>query len=145
MRELNNIEHKRIRALIDIFIPDYIKEYSDEKIDLIDCYEIGFTFANDLLENQKIDPRFSPWGDGSSVIFDSYYTDVLQNLLKANLNKEMNDYCQTYLNALEVFRAHFILQEKSLESISPPERPFGRSGIPKHLICQHFSSKLPKH
>ncbi len=112
MRELDKIEHKKIRALIDIPIPDYIKECDDdEKIDLMLCYEIGFMFAHDLLKNHKIDPRFSPWGDGDSVIFDSSYAETLQSLLKANLSNEMNDYCQTYLDALEVFKNHFIQTE----------------------------------
>ncbi len=109
MRELNKIERKTVRALINIPIPDYIKEHdNDEKIDLLECYEIGYMFAHDLLKNHKIDPRFSPWGDGESVIFDSDYTKKLQILLKKNLSKEMNDYCQTYLNALEVFKNHFM-------------------------------------
>lgn len=109
MKELNKIERNKVRALIDITVPDYIKECDeDEKINLMECYEIGFMFAHDLLRNHKIDPRFSPWGDGKSVIFDNDYTETLQNLLKANLSKEMNDYCKIYLNALEVFKAHFI-------------------------------------
>ena len=107
MKELSKIERKVIRALIDISIPDYIRESDD----LLYCYEIGFMFAHDLLSNHKIDPRFSPWGDGSSVIFEANYTDILQNLLKSNLSTEMNDYCQTYLSALEVFKAHFIQLE----------------------------------
>ena len=109
MRELNKTERKIVRALIDVSIPEYIHECdTDEKIDLLDCYEIGFMFAHDLLRNHKIDPRFSPWGDGNSVIFETSYTDMLQNLLKSNISTEMNDYCQTYLNTLEVFKAHFI-------------------------------------
>ena len=107
MRELNKIERRKIKALINISIPDYIHESDDKKFDLLYCYEIGFMFAHDLLKNHKIDPRFSPWGDGDSVIFDSYYVEKLQNLLSANLSKEMNEYCQTYLDALEVFKAHF--------------------------------------
>lgn len=109
MRELNNNERKIIRALIDVSIPDYIhKSDDDEKVDLLECYEIGFMFAHDLLSNHKIDPRFSPWGNGSSVIFENYYTETLQKLLTANLSNEINDYCQTFLSALEVFKAHFI-------------------------------------
>ncbi len=112
MKELNKIEREKVRALIHVHIPDYVKESdNNEKIDLMECYEIGFSFAHGLLHNHKIDPRVSPWGGGNSVIFECYYTEVLQNLLKSNLNKEINDYCKTYLNALEVFRAHLILQE----------------------------------
>lgn len=111
MRKLTDAERKIIRALIDVPIPNYIKESDDERIDLMECYEIGFMFAHDLLKNHKIDPRFSPWEDGNSVIFESNYTEMLQNLLKANLSKEINEYCQTYLNALEVFKAHLIQQE----------------------------------
>lgn len=112
MKELNRFEHKIIRALIEIPIPNYIQECDDdEKIDLMECYEIGFMFAHDLLDNHKIDPRFSPWGDGESIIFKPHYTELLHSLLKANISKEMNEYCQTYLSALEVFRAHFVQQE----------------------------------
>lgn len=111
MRELNNIERQVIQAFVNTPIPDYIKEYSDENFDLMDCYEVGFVFANDLLNNRKIDPRFSPWGNGNSVIFDSHYAEVLRSLLKANLSQEMNEYCQTYLNLLELFKAHFTRQE----------------------------------
>lgn len=109
MREINRIERKILREFIKHPIPNYIKETdSDDKIDLLYCYEIGFMFAHDLLDNHKIDPRFSPWGDGESVIFDEQYTELLHNLLKANLGNEMNTYCQLYLNTLEVFKAHFI-------------------------------------
>ena len=100
MRELNNIERQMIRAFINAPIPDYIREYSDENFDLMECCEVGFAFAHDLLHNQKIDPRFSPWGNGHSVIFDSRYAEVLQSLLKANLSLEMNTYCQTNLKVL---------------------------------------------
>ena len=48
MKELNDIERKKIRALIEIPIPEYVKEYNDDKVDLMDCYEVGFVFAHDL-------------------------------------------------------------------------------------------------
>ena len=48
MKELNDIEYKKISALIEVYIPNYIKEFNDDKIDLMDCYEIGFVFAHDL-------------------------------------------------------------------------------------------------
>lgn len=111
MKELSEIERTKVNALINVPIPNYIKECDDERFDLMECYEIGFMFAHDLLKNHKIDPRYSPWGDGKSVIFDGDYTETLHSLLRANLSKEMNDYCQIYLNALDVFRAHFIQQE----------------------------------
>lgn len=111
MRELNKNERQVIHAFVNTPIPDCVKEYSDENFDLMDCYEVGFVFAHDLLRNQKIDPRFSPWGDGNSVIFDRHYAELLQSLLKANLSPEMNEYCQAYLNLLELFKAHFTRQE----------------------------------
>ena len=103
-----NIERKIIQALIHIPIPDYIKGDSEEQIYLLECYEIGFMFAHDLLDNHKIDPRFSLWGDGESVIFDEKYTELLQTLLKSNISNEMNTYCQLYLVVLDVFKAHFV-------------------------------------
>ena len=108
MKELNDIERKKIRALIEIPIPEYVKEYNDDKVDLMDCYEVGFVFAHDLLRNKKIDPNLSPWGDGRSVIFEPYYYQLLQNIMKYNLSEEINDYCQLFLSALEVFENHFI-------------------------------------
>lgn len=108
MKELNDIECKKIRALIEVSIPEFIKRFNDDKIDLMDCYEVGFVFAHNLLRNQKIDPRFSPWGDGCSVIFEPYYAELLQNILKLNLSEEINNYCRVFLNALEVFKNHFI-------------------------------------
>lgn len=78
MKELNDIEYKKISALIEVYIPNYIKEFNDDKIDLMDCYEIGFVFAHDLLKNKKIDPNFSPWGDGSSVMFEKLIPNCLR-------------------------------------------------------------------
>ena len=78
MKELNDIEYKKISALIEVYIPNYIKEFNDDKIDLMDCYEIGFVFAHDLLRNKKIDSNFSPWGDGNSVIFEKLIPNCLR-------------------------------------------------------------------
>lgn len=107
MKEINSIERKLLRLFIKAPVPDYIRSYSDEKIDLMDCYEVGFVFAHDLLNNRKIDPGFSPWGDGNSVIFDSYYADLLDRILKENLSEDINRYCRMYLDVLEVFKKHF--------------------------------------
>ena len=108
MKELNDIERKKIRALIEIPIPEYVKEYNDDKVDLMACYEVGFVCAHDLLRNKQIDPNLSRWGDGRSVIFEPYYYQLLQNIMKYNLSEEINDYCQVFLSALEVFENHFI-------------------------------------
>ncbi len=35
MKELNDIEYKKISALIEVYIPNYIKEFNDDKIDLM--------------------------------------------------------------------------------------------------------------
>lgn len=55
MKKLSCEEKKLIYAFLKFHLPEYIREYSDEKFDLMDCYEIGFVFANDLLCNKKID------------------------------------------------------------------------------------------
>ena len=80
-------ESKIIRAFLEIPIPEYIREYSDGGIDLMDCYEVGFMFANDLLRDIKINPNISPWGDGKSVIFDSRYTELLLAIERKLKNK----------------------------------------------------------
>ncbi len=108
MRILSREEIKTIRSFLNIPIPEYIREYSDREIDLMDCYEVGFTFANDLLRNKKIDPSLSPWGDGKSVIFDPYYSELLLNIQKCNLGEDVNNYCQVFLDVLDVFKSHLI-------------------------------------
>ena len=100
---------KKISALIEVYIPNYIKEFNDDKIDLMDCYEIGFVFAHDLLRNKKIDTNFSTWGDGSSVIFEKTYSELLENIQKENISDEVDNYCKVFLDALEVFKKHFVV------------------------------------
>lgn len=109
MKELNDIEYKKISVLIEVYIPNYIKEFNDDKIDLMDCYEIGFVFAHDLLRNKKIDPNCSPWGDGNSVIFEKTYSELLENIQKENISDEVNNYCKVFLDALEIFKKHFVV------------------------------------
>lgn len=106
MKELSKLERKILKTFIKIEIPEYIKNYSDIKIDMLECFEIGFTFANALLRNQKINLNLSPWGDGKSVIFEPYYTEFLEKLISKNLNEEINNYCKLYLKVLEIFKNH---------------------------------------
>ena len=108
MKILSSEEIRLIRVFLEIPIPKYIREYSDRQFDLMDCYEVGFVFANNLLKNKKINPNLSPWGDGKSVIFDPCYSELLLNILKDNLSKDINNYCRIYLDVLAVFKAHFI-------------------------------------
>ena len=106
---LNRNEINIVKKFLKVHIPDYIKHFSVSGFDLMDCYEVGFVFANDLLRNKEINPDFSPWGDGNSVIFDSNYSQLLINLLKQNINDEVNDYCRVYLDLLDIFKSHFIV------------------------------------
>lgn len=108
MKILSSREIKLIRAFLEIHIPEYVREYSDGKFDLMDCYEVGFVFANNLLKNKKIDPNLSPWGDGKSVIFDPCYSELLLDIIEENLSEEINNYCRIYLDVLAVFKSHFI-------------------------------------
>lgn len=108
MKILSNDETKLIRDFLKISIPGYIYEYNDKQFDLMDCYEIGFVFANNLLNNKKINPALSPWGDGKSIIFDSCYSKLLLNILKDNLSENINNYCRIYLEVLDIFKSHFI-------------------------------------
>ena len=102
------MEKKLIYTFLKFHLPKYIQEYSDEKFDLMDCYEIGFVFANDLLCNKKINPFLSPWGDGKSVIFDPDYSTLLTDIVNKNPDDDVGNYCRIYLDLLKVFKNHFI-------------------------------------
>lgn len=109
MHELDKNERKKLHALIDVYIPNYIIESADDKkYDLMECYEIGFMFAHELLRNHKIDPNVSPWGDGNSVIFEPDYSELLLNIQKLNLDEDVNKYCQVFLDVLDVFKSHLV-------------------------------------
>ena len=108
MKLLSKEEVKMVRAFLEIPIPEYIREYRDEQIDLMDCYEVGFTFANDLLRGRKINPHASPWGDGKSVIFDPCYVKLLLNIQNSNLGVGVNNYCRIFLKVLDIFKSHFM-------------------------------------
>lgn len=108
MKKLSCEEKKLIYAFLKFHLPEYIREYIDEKFDLMDCYEIGFVFANDLLCNKKIDPFLSPWGDGKSVIFDPDYSKLLTNIGSKNQDEDVRNYCRIYLDLLKVFKNHLI-------------------------------------
>ncbi len=104
---LNKNEINIIKKFLKVFIPDYIKCFNISGFDLMDCYEVGFVFANDLLRNKIISPDYSPWGDGNSVIFDSNYSKLLIDILNQNINDEVNNYCRVYLELLDIFKSHF--------------------------------------
>lgn len=108
MKLLSREEIKTVKAFLKMPIPKYILEYEDGQIDLMDCYEIAFTFANDLLRGRAINPNTSPWGDGQSVIFSLRYAKLLSDIQNANLGSDINDYCSMFLKVLDVFRSHFI-------------------------------------
>ncbi len=108
MKLLSREEIKTVRAFLEIPIPEYISEYRDGQVDLMDCYEVGFTFANDLLRGRKINPYASPWGDGKSVIFDPCYAKLLSDIQNFNLGVEINNYCRIFLKVLDIFKSHFV-------------------------------------
>ena len=107
MERLSKEETKILREFLKIPIPAYIRTYEIGEFDLLDCYEIGFTFANDLLRGKKINPNASPWGDGKSVIFSRDYEKVLLNIQNTDLGKSFSDYCSCFLKVLNVLRSHF--------------------------------------
>lgn len=107
MERISNEEAKILREFLRIPIPAYIRTYERGEFDLMDCYEIGFTFAIDLLRGKKINPDASPWGDGKSVIFSRDYEKVLLDIQNTNLNKSVSDYCACFLKALNVLKSHF--------------------------------------
>lgn len=107
MERLNKQETKILREFLRIPIPACIRTHEMGEFDLLDCYEIGFTFANDLLRGKKINPNASPWGDGKSVIFSRDYEKVLLNIRNTNSDKSVRDYCTCFLKMLNVFKSHF--------------------------------------
>ena len=108
MKLLSREEIKTVRAFLEMPIPKYIFEYQGGQIDLMDCYEIAFTFANDLLRGNKINPNTSPWGDGQSVIFNPCYAKLLSDIQKSNLGADINNYCYVFLKVLDVFKSHLV-------------------------------------
>lgn len=108
MKLLSREETKTVRSFVQVYIPDYIRDYRDAQFDLMDCYEIGFTFAKDLLRGRMIDPGVSPWGDGNSVIFDPNYEKLLLDIQNANLGTDINNYCRSFLEVLGVFKSYFV-------------------------------------
>lgn len=108
MNKINKIEKMIIKKFLSTPIPQYIFDYSDESFDLLDCYEIAFTYANEILRHGKIKPDHSPWGDGNSVIFDERYSHLLVEIRNNNLSKEINLYCELFLSIIGIFKAYFI-------------------------------------
>ena len=108
MKLLSKEETSTVKEFLKVPIPEYILSYSNEQIDLLDCYEVTFTFANELLRGRKVDPNASPWGDGQSVIFDPCYARVLLNIRNSNLSADINNYCNLSLKVLNVFRNHLV-------------------------------------
>ncbi len=108
MKLLSKEETSTIKEFLEVHIPEYIFEYSDGQIDLLDCYEVAFTFANELLRGRKVNPNASPWGDGQSVIFDPYYARLLSNIRNSNLSVNINKYCNLSLKVLDIFKNHLV-------------------------------------
>lgn len=116
MSNLNINEQKIIKDFLAIPIPQYVFDYSDEKFDLLDSYEIAFTFANDLLRGNSINPSKSPWGDGKSVIFDVEYIQLLTNIKNEKLSEDISTYCNLFLSVLNVFKSHLEPSQQSDQS-----------------------------
>ncbi len=108
MKHLRKDEVETVRYFLDVPIPEYIYAYHNESIDLMDCYEVAFTFANALLRGKKINPDASPWGNGKSIIFEPSYTELLSDILHSNSGTEIENYCRAFLNVLDVFRSNFV-------------------------------------
>ena len=108
MKLLSKEETSTVNKFLEVAIPEYILAYSDGQIDLLDCYEVAFTFANELLRGGKVNPNASPWGDGQSVIFDPNYAKLLSNIRNSNLNVNINKYCDLSLKVLDIFKNHLV-------------------------------------
>lgn len=108
MKLLSKEETSTVKEFLKVPIPEYVLSYSDGQIDLFDCYEVAFTFANELLRGRKINPNASPWGDGRSVIFEPYYTELLSDIRNSDLSANISNYCDLFLKVLDVFKDHFV-------------------------------------
>ena len=108
MNKLNKSDKEIVKKFLLTPIPQYVFDYYNESFDLLDCYEIAFTYANELLRRGKIKPEHSPWGDGNSVIFDERYSQLLIEIRNNNLSEEINLYCELFLSTINIFKAHFI-------------------------------------
>lgn len=106
MKKLSREEKKLLKLFLEMPIPQYVREYNDGCFDLMDCYEIGFVFAHDILRRKKIDTDASPWGDGKSVIFDPDYARLLSDIQRDAFDVTIDDYCRVFLNVLDVFKEH---------------------------------------
>lgn len=60
MKLLSKEETSIVKAFLKVPIPEYVLAYADGQIDLLDCYEVAFNFANELLRGRKINPNASP-------------------------------------------------------------------------------------
>ncbi len=107
MKLLRKDEIKILREFLRIPIPEFIREYESGEFDLMDCYEVGFAFANDLLRGGKVNPHTSPWGDGKSVIFAPDYAELLSDIQSLNLGQDVNNYCSVFLKVLDILKSHF--------------------------------------
>ena len=50
---LSKEEISAVKEFLEVPIPEYVLAYSDGQIDLLDCYEVAFTFSNELLRERK--------------------------------------------------------------------------------------------
>ena len=98
MKLLSKEETSIVKAFLKVPIPEYVLAYADGQIDLLDCYEVAFNFANELLRGRKINPNASPWGDGRSVIF----------IRNSDLSANISNYCDLFLKVLDVFKDHLV-------------------------------------
>ncbi len=108
MKLLSKEETSTIKEFLKVPIPEYVFSYSDGQIDLFDCYEVAFNFANGLLRGRKINPNASPWGDSRSVIFEPYYAMLLLNIRNSDLSANISNYCDLFLKVLDVFKDHLV-------------------------------------
>lgn len=53
MKLLSKEETSIVKAFLKVPIPEYVLAYADGQIDLLDCYEVAFNFANELLRGRK--------------------------------------------------------------------------------------------
>lgn len=108
MEKITSDERALLNSFLDLPIPEFIKEFSGGGFDLMDCYEIGFMYAKELLRGKKINPALSPWGDGKSLIFEPEYSMLLMDVLRYSQSKDVYNYCQIYLALLKVLKKHCV-------------------------------------
>lgn len=98
-------EKKILKRFIHTILPTALEiEYED--LDISYCNEEMFMFAIDLLDGNNIDIKCSPWGDGTSILFDGKFEKALKEIIKLDIDKSSIDFCNMCLEVVNILRKY---------------------------------------